>query len=139
MLPDLVLELLSLLDEQFDLFGEPSLDYLHLVVLLLETLGVVLQQAESVNDARGDARTQVGVRVVCELNLVDVRVYIAFESVRDRFRHNALLVEALIVGDGPGRLIEGNRGEAEALLLSAVKHVLVQPFLLLLDQSFLEG
>ena len=58
-LSDLIVELLALLHKHVNFLGEAVTEILLFIFLHIDQLGVVLQQAESVDCGIGDARAQV--------------------------------------------------------------------------------
>ena len=80
-LSDLIVELLALLHKHVNFLGQAVTEILLFILLHIDQLRVVLQQAESVDGGIGDTRAQVrSVHVRC-LKLLKLRVLEALEGV----------------------------------------------------------
>lgn len=135
---DLVIEFLLLTDEGLDFLGEAVLDETDLVILALVEQRVLLQQVEGVYTLLGDARSQVLRRDVCIVQLFKLVVPQSLESIRHVRWLHILIEHAVSMRLLPCTFVERDRRQTETLLFCPVKDVLVQSFLLLRDQLFLE-
>ena len=110
-----------------------------LIILRMQQGWIFLQKSESVHATIRDSRTQVGCHYVRSFEFFYIWVLHSLESIRNIGTLDLLVKFTVRIGLFLGTFSVGDWSRHQALLFSAIHEILIESFLLLSNQSFLEG